>query len=56
MQLEIVTDRVPEIGFSGTQDQPKNEFKYGLRQVEQGLAFLHFVPHFWHIGCFFKDP
>ena len=31
----LVMDRVPEIGFSGSRNQPKNGF---LRQVEQSLS------------------
>ena len=35
MELHLVMDRVPKIGFSGTRNQPKNGFK---RQVKQGYS------------------
>ena len=31
--LGLVTDRVPEIGFSGTQNQPKNGFKGSWKRL-----------------------
>ena len=39
----VVPDRVPEIGFLGTQNQPKNGFKVKLNK-----AFIHYLPNFWH--------
>ena len=41
----LVTDRVPEIRFLGTQNELKNGF---LKQVEQG-GFFTFLPNVWHI-------
>ena len=40
----IVTDWVPEIGCSGSRNQPKNGFLGKLKK-----AFHHFLPTFWHI-------
>ena len=41
---ELVTDRVPEIGFSSIRNQPKNEFK---KQFEQ--SFSSFFAKFFGI-------
>ena len=40
----LVTEQVPEIGFSGTRNQPKN----GLKESWTRLFFI-FLPYFWNI-------
>jgi len=43
MQMKLlVTDRVPEIGFSGTLNHPKNEFLKGKLK----MGFLNFFAKF----------
>ena len=42
--LLLVMDRLPETGFSGTRNQPKNGFKSSWNK-----AFIHFLSNFWHI-------
>ena len=41
IEYKVVTDRVPEIEFSGDRNQPKNGFRGELNKV-----FLHFLPKF----------
>ena len=41
----LVTDRLPETGFSGTRNQPNISF---LMQIKQGFASF-FANFFWHI-------
>ena len=47
----IVTDRVLEIGFSGSRTHPKYKFNSSSNLKK---AFLPFLPNFWHIWWIFK--